>query len=63
MAVVWILLYLAGNNQPDITFAVHQAAWFSHRPMQCHEDVVKHIVRYLIETKDEGLYFGSKTEF
>ena len=31
--------------------------------MQCHEDVTKRIVRYLVETKYEGLYFGSKTDF
>ena len=31
--------------------------------MQCHEDAVKHIMIYLIGTKDEGLYFGSKTDF
>ena len=28
-----------------------------------HEDAVKRIARYLIGTKDEGLYFGSKTDF
>ena len=57
------MLYLAGNTQPGIAFAVHQAAWFSHRPMQCHENTVKRIVRYLIGTKDEGLYVGSKMDF
>ena len=58
-----MLLYLAGNTKPDIAFAVHQAAWFPHRPMQCHEDAVKRIVRYLIGTKNEGLCFGLKTDF
>lgn len=62
-SVVGMLLYLAGNTRPDIAFAVHQAARFSHKPMQCHEDAVKRIVRYLKGTKDKGLYFGSKTDF
>ena len=31
--------------------------------MQCHDDAVKRIVRYLIGTKDEGKYFGYKTDF
>ena len=51
-SVVGMLLYLAGNTRPDIAFAVHQAARFSHKPMQCHEDAVKRIVRYLKGTKD-----------
>ena len=37
VSVVGMLLYLAGNNWPDVAFAVHQAAQFSHRPVQCHE--------------------------
>ena len=54
-SVVGMLLYLAGNTRPDIAFAVHQCARFSHRPMKCHEDAVKRIVRYLIGTKEKGL--------
>ena len=61
--VVGLLLYLVRNTRSDIVFAVHQAVRVSHRPMQCHEDAVKHIMIYLIGTKDEGLYFGSKTDF
>ena len=49
-SVVGMLLYLAGNTWPDIAFDVHQAAQFSHRPMQCHADADKRIVRYLIGT-------------
>ena len=54
-SVVGMLLYLAGKTWSDIAFDVHQAAQFSHRPMQYHEDAVKRIVRYLIRTNDEGL--------
>ena len=57
-----MLLYLAGNTRPDIAFAVHQAARFSHKPMKVHEDAVKRIVRYLIGTKEEGLSFGSDSK-
>ena len=41
--VVGMLLYLAGNTHPDIAFAVHQCARFSHRPLKIHEDAVKRI--------------------
>mmetsp|Transcript_31063 Transcript_31063/g.45455 ORF Transcript_31063/g.45455 Transcript_31063/m.45455 type:complete len:340 (+) Transcript_31063:1620-2639(+) len=61
-SVVGMLLYLAGNTRPDIAFAVHQAARFSHKPMKVHEDAVKRIVRYLIGTKEEGLSFGSDSK-
>ena len=54
-SVVGMLLYLAGNTWPEIAFAVHQCARFSHRPMKCHEDAVMHIVRYLIGMKEKGL--------
>ena len=43
-SVVGMLLYLAGNTRPDIAFAVHQAARFSHKPIKVHEDAVKRIV-------------------
>ena len=61
-SVVGMLLYLAGNTRPDIAFAVHQAARFSHKPMKVHEDAVKRIVRYLTGTKEEGLSFGSDSK-
>ena len=61
-SVVGMLLYLAGNTRPDIAFAVHQCARFSHRPMKIHEDAVKRIVRYLIGTIDKGLIFRLQDE-
>ena len=61
-SVVGMLLYLAGNTRPDIAFAVHQCARFSHRPMKCHEDAVKRIVRYLIGTKEKGLLFAPRKD-
>ena len=56
-SVVGMLLYLSGNSRPDITFAVNQAARFSHDPKQSHAVAVKKILRYLQGTKDRGLIF------
>ena len=56
-SVVGMLLYLAGNSRPDIAFAVHQAARFTHAPKQSHAKAVKRIVRHLQGTKDRGLVF------
>ena len=61
-SVVGMLLYLAGNTRPDIAFAVHQCARFSHRPLRVHEDAVKRIVRYLVGTADKGLIFRPQDE-
>ena len=53
--VIGMLMYLAANTRPDIAFAVHQAARFSHAPRQSHAAAVKRILRYLKETQDKGL--------
>ena len=53
--VIGMLMYLAANARPDIAFAVHQIARFSHAPRQSHAMAVKRILRYLKETHDKGL--------
>ena len=54
---VGMLLYLSSNSRPDIQFAVHQCARFTHNPKQSHGDAIKRICRYLQGTKDKGLLF------
>ena len=54
--VVGMLLYLAQNSRPDIAYAVHQCARFTHVPKQSHDVAVKRIIRYLNSTKDKGMY-------
>ena len=59
-SVVEILMFLV-NTRPDIQFAVHQCARFTHNPKKSHFNAVKRIMRYLKETqvdgKDRGLTF------
>jgi Reverse transcriptase (RNA-dependent DNA polymerase) len=54
-SLIGMLLYLSNNSRPDIAFAVHQCARFSHAPRQVHAAAVKAIGRYLIRTRDKGL--------
>ncbi len=54
-SVVGMLLYLSSNSRPDIAFAVHQCARFTHSPKQSHAKAIKRIVRYLKGTADRGL--------
>ena len=53
-----MMLYLASNTSPDISFAVHQCAWFTHNNKVSHETNVKRICRYIQGTKDNGLVFN-----
>ena len=53
-SIIGMLLYLSTNTRPDITFAVSQAARFTHDPKESHAKAIKTIVRYLAKTKDKG---------
>ena len=59
-SVVGMLMFLV-NTRPDIQFAVHQCARFTHNPKRSHGNAVKRIIRYLLDTrldgKDRGLTF------
>jgi hypothetical protein len=54
-SVVGMLLYLSNNSRPDVAFAVHQCARFSHAPRKSHATAVKTIIRYLSATRDKGM--------
>ena len=50
-----MLLYLSNNTQPDITFAVNQAARFTASPKKSHAQAIKTIVCYLAQTHNKGI--------
>ena len=56
-AAVGILLYIASNTRPEIQFAVHQVARFTHCPKRAHGSAVKRIIRYLVGTSKDGIKF------
>jgi hypothetical protein len=53
-SIVGMLMYLANNLCPDIAYATHQAARFTHATRKSHPLAVKKI-QYLQGTKDKGL--------
>ena len=53
-----MMLYMASNTRPDISFAVHHCAWFTHNTKESHKTAVKRICRYLQGTKDNSLVFN-----
>jgi hypothetical protein len=60
---IGMLLYLSSNSRPDIQFAVHQCARFTHVPRASHEEAIKRICRYLKGTRNKGLTFNPSTEY
>eukprot|EP00957_Ditylum_brightwellii_P059042 4478184-Ditylum_brightwellii.AAC.1 len=50
-SVVGIMMYLAGNSRPEITFAVHQFARFTHGTKHLHEKAILQIYRDLKGTQ------------
>ena len=54
-SVIGMLMYLSNTTRPDLAFAVHQCARFTHCPRRTHELALKRIGRYLIGTKNKGL--------
>jgi hypothetical protein len=60
--VIGMLMYISGNTRPDIAYAVHQAARFTHGARQSHAAGVKRILRYLKKTKANGLILKPGTD-
>ena len=56
-SVIGMMLYLAANSRPDISFAVHQCARFTHNTKASHEEAVLRICRYLKGTINDGMIF------
>ena len=54
-SVVGMMLYLCNNSRPDIAFVISQCARYSHHPAAKHARYLKHIVKYLKGTRNEGL--------
>ena len=57
-SVIGMMLYLASNTRPDISFAVQQCARFTHNTKVSHKKAVNSICRYIQVTKDNGLVFN-----
>jgi Reverse transcriptase (RNA-dependent DNA polymerase) len=55
-SIIGKLNFLEKSTRPDIAYAVHQCARFSNDPKMSHENAVKRIVKYLVGTKNDGIY-------
>lgn len=61
-SIVGMMMYLASNSRPDIAFAVHSCARFTHCPKRIHEKALKRIARYLKGTRTRGMMIKPTTD-
>jgi len=54
-SVIGKLNFLEKSTRCDLSYSVHQCAWFSAHPRQSHAIAVKRIVKCLILTRDKGV--------
>jgi hypothetical protein len=60
-SVIGKLNFLEKSTRPELAYAVHQCARFCTDPKRSHGEAIKHIGRYLLATKDQGLILKPTT--
>src|SRR5436190_3699397 len=61
-SMIGSLLYLCASR-PDIMLSVCMCARYQDAPKECHLLAVKHIVRYLIQTPNFGIWYPKGSSF
>ena len=59
--VVGSLMYAIVATQPDIAHVVGVVSKFMHNLGRLHWNTVKHVFRYLVDTKDYDILFNQTT--
>ena len=52
-----MLLYLGGHTQTDVSFSVNHCSRYKFNSKKSHEEVIKHVSRYLKGTRIKGVTF------
>ena len=52
--------YCAISTRPDISYATNKCAQFTSNPTITHWEAARRIVRYLLYTKDYGIFYSSE---
>jgi hypothetical protein len=61
-SIVGKLKYLEKCTRPEIAYAVHQCARFSKNPKISHSKAIKHMGRYLLASRGQGMICTPKHE-
>ena len=51
------LIYAMVTCRPDISFAIIKLSQYTTHPARIHYDALKHLYRYLVQTKADGIYY------
>jgi hypothetical protein len=62
LSAIGALMYLANSTRPDIAFAVNLLARYNAAPTKRHWTGIKNIFRYLNDTRDLGLFYGTNQD-
>ena len=62
-SVIGKLIFLGQMTRPDISMPVHMCARYSNNPKMLHEQAVKYLGRYLLQTRKKGLILSPKNRF
>ena len=54
-SIIGKLNFLEKSTHPELAYAVHQCARFCSNPKRSHGIAIKHIGRYLLSTRDQGI--------
>jgi hypothetical protein len=61
-SVIGKLNFLEKSTHPELAYAVHQCARFCSDPKRSHGEAVKHIGRYLLSTREQGIFLRPKQD-
>jgi hypothetical protein len=61
-SIIGKLNFLEKSTCPELAYAVHQCARFCSNPKHSHGIAIKHIGRYLLSTRDQGIILKLKQD-
>lgn len=62
-SLLGVLMYIANQTRPDITYAVHRLAKYGNDPGMPHWEALVTVARYVVSTQDTALVFdGSESK-
>ena len=62
LSAIDVLMYLANSTRSDIVFSINLLARYSFAPTRKQCNRIKHILRYICEISDMGLYYSKESK-